>query len=263
MTKAEMRKMTKLEHMVVKADEHKRVEMRKKIEVMQAKIKTMQAQVEEMQAKIKVMTAKGQVMVDDYNYFVGHTMQEHKEDLQALRDKQAAEAAELDVLSAAKTANMDRAAVKDVIAPETHENGLKDDVKAVRDTNPVTDAKTQITAQKEANAGISAPEPKQTVTTAASDPKPEPSKNGQNNAEKTGRDTQTHDDPKKQITAKKQPENGNNEPDGNDTDDRTVSAQDWAWMARQFGITPEPDEVKEESSKEECTVNNPFFGNYA
>lgn len=251
MTKTELRKMTKLEHMVVKADEHKRVEMRKKIEVMQAKIKTMQAQVEEMQIKIKVMAAKGQVMVDDYNYFVGHTMQEHKEDLQALRDKQAAEAAELDVLTAAK-----------VIATETHENGLKDDDKAVRDTNHVTDAKTQITTKKEANAGISTPEPKQT----ASDPKPEPVKNGQNNAEKTGRDIQNHDDPKTQITAPKQPENGNNEPDGNDADDSTVSAQDWAWMAKQFGITPEPDEnpdPKEESSKEESTVNNPFFGNYA
>lgn len=249
MTKTELRKMNKLTYMVTKADEHKRVEMRKKIEIMQAKIKTMQAQVEEMQAKIKVMAAKGKVMVDDYNYFICHTMQEHKEDLTALKNKQAAEAAELDVLTAAK-----------VIAPETPENAPKDDVKAVRDTNPVTDAKTQITTKKEANAGISTPEPK-TATAVASDPKPEPVKNGQNNAEKTGRNTQPHDDPKKQITAKKQPENGNNEPDGNDADDSTVNAQDWAWMAKQFGITPEPE--KEESSKEETTVNNPFFGNYA
>ena len=81
MTKAELRKMEKLEHMVGngKADEHKRNLLRKKIELQKAKIKTLQAKIDEMQAKVAAEKAKGMTMVDEYNYFVGREREQQPE----------------------------------------------------------------------------------------------------------------------------------------------------------------------------------------
>lgn len=117
MTKTELRKMTKLTYQVEHSDLSKVNVLSAEVCAKEQKIKIMNEQLEELERKIRLEENK---LIDKRNalrYFVDVTMNEHKEDLAALRAKADEEARheEADMQAAAAQMNAARETVKDTI----------------------------------------------------------------------------------------------------------------------------------------------------
>lgn len=98
MTKAELRKITRLTYLTETGDKAKEKVMATKIATMATKIKTIDAkiqslkiQMEDLKAKKQATIAKATDAINERKFFIGHTMEEHKEDLAELLCKQDAE----------------------------------------------------------------------------------------------------------------------------------------------------------------------------
>lgn len=117
MTKTELRKMTKLTYQVEHSDLSKVNVLSAEVHAKEQKIKIMNEQLEELERKIRLEENK---LIDKRNalhYFYNVTMNEHKEDLAALRAKADEEARheEADMQAAAAQMNAARETVKDTI----------------------------------------------------------------------------------------------------------------------------------------------------
>ena len=124
MTKTELRKMTKLTYQVEHSDPNKVEVLKAELISKEQKIKTMKASIEEALKKVALEEKKLADKRDALRHFVEVTMNEHKEDLAALRAKADEEARheEADMQAAAA-----RETVKDTIesndapvAPASH-----------------------------------------------------------------------------------------------------------------------------------------------
>ena len=124
MTKTELRKMTKLTYQVEHSDPNKVEVLKAELISKEQKIKTMKAAIEEALKKVALEEKKLAEKRDALRHFVEVTMNEHKEDLAALRAKADEEARheEADMQAAAA-----RETVKDTIesndapvAPASH-----------------------------------------------------------------------------------------------------------------------------------------------
>lgn len=124
MTKTELRKMTKLTYQVEHSDPNKVEVLKAELISKEQKIKTMKASIEEALKKVALEEKKLAEKRDALRHFVEVTMNEHKEDLAALRAKADEEARheEADMQAAAA-----RETVKDTIesndapvAPASH-----------------------------------------------------------------------------------------------------------------------------------------------
>ena len=120
MTKTELRKMTKLTYQVEHSDPNKVEVLKAELISKEQKIKTMKASIEEALKKVALEEKKLADKRDALRYFVDVTMNEHKEDLAALRGKADEEARqeEADMQAAAAQMNAARETVKDTIEGE-------------------------------------------------------------------------------------------------------------------------------------------------
>lgn len=98
MTKAELRKITRLTYLTETGDKAKEKVMAAKIATMATKIKTIDAkiqllkiQMEDLKAKKQATIAKATDAINERKFFIEHTMEEHKEDLEQLLASQTAE----------------------------------------------------------------------------------------------------------------------------------------------------------------------------
>lgn len=98
MTKAELRKINRLTYLVESGDKAKEKVMATKIATMATKIKTIDAkiqslktQIQDLEQKKAATIAKATDAINERKFFIGHTMEEHKEDLAELLCKQDAE----------------------------------------------------------------------------------------------------------------------------------------------------------------------------
>lgn len=178
MTKAELRKITRLTYLTETGDKAKEKVMAAKIATMATKIKTIDAkiqslkiQMEDLKAKKQATIAKATDAINERKFFIEHTMEEHKEDLEQLLAKQTAE----------------------------NNNMTAKEVAAEIDTEPqkVVDAFTREAAE-EATAPPTDPEPPKTAKISPVSSSGKESSNGL---------------PKTQNTTPKQPKN-----EGSDTD---------------------------------------------
>lgn len=117
MTKTELRKMTKLTYQVEHSDPNKVEVLKAELISKEQKIKTMKASIEEALKKVALEEKKLADKRDALRHFVEVTMNEHKEDLAALRAKADEEARheEADMQAAAAQMNAARETVKDTI----------------------------------------------------------------------------------------------------------------------------------------------------
>ena len=117
MTKTELRKMTKLTYQVEHSDPNKVEVLKAELISKEQKIKTMKASIEEALKKVALEEKKLAEKRDALRHFVEVTMNEHKEDLAALRAKADEEARheEADMQAAAAQMNAARETVKDTI----------------------------------------------------------------------------------------------------------------------------------------------------
>ena len=129
MTKTELKKMTKLTYQVEHSDPNKVEVLKAELISKEQKIKTMKASIEEALKKVALEEKKLADKRDALRHFVEVTMNEHKEDLAALRAKADEEARheEADMQAAAAQMNAARETVKDTIesndapvAPASH-----------------------------------------------------------------------------------------------------------------------------------------------
>lgn len=120
MTKTELRKMTKLTYQVEHSDPNKVEVLKAELISKEQKIKTMKESIEEALKKVVLEEKKLADKRDALRYFVDVTMNEHKEDLAALRAKADEEARheEADMQAAAAQMNAARETVKDTIEGE-------------------------------------------------------------------------------------------------------------------------------------------------
>lgn len=120
MTKTELRKMTKLTYQVEHSDPNKVEVLKAELVARKQKIATMKASIEEALKKVALEEKKLAEKCDALRYFVEVTMNEHKEDLAALRAKADEEARheEADMQAAAAQMNAARETVKDALAGE-------------------------------------------------------------------------------------------------------------------------------------------------
>lgn len=117
MTKTELRKMTKLTYQVEHSDPNKVEVLKAELVARKQKIATMKASIEEALKKVALEEKKLAEKCDALRYFYDVTMNEHKEDLAALRAKADEEARheEADMQAAAAQMNAARETVKDTI----------------------------------------------------------------------------------------------------------------------------------------------------
>lgn len=117
MTKTELRKMTKLTYQVEHSDPNKVEVLKAELISKEQKIKTMKVSIEEALKKVALEEKKLAEKRDALRHFVEVTMNEHKEDLAALRAKADEEARheEADMQAAAAQMNAARETVKDTI----------------------------------------------------------------------------------------------------------------------------------------------------
>ena len=92
MTKTELRKMTKLTYQVEHSDPNKVEVLKAELISKEQKIKTMKVSIEEALKKVALEEKKLAEKRDALRHFVEVTMNEHKEDLAALRAKADEEA---------------------------------------------------------------------------------------------------------------------------------------------------------------------------
>lgn len=120
MTKTELRKMAKLAYQVEHGDPNKVEVLKAELISKEQKIKTMKASIEEALKKVALEEKKLADKGDALRYFVDVTMNEHKEDLAALRAKADEEARheEADMQAAAAQMNAARKTVKDALEGE-------------------------------------------------------------------------------------------------------------------------------------------------
>lgn len=182
MTKAELRKITRLTYLVETGDKAKEQVMATKIATMATKIKTIDAkiqllkiQMEDLKAKKQATIAKANEAINEHKFYTEHTMIEHKEDLEQLLAKQTAE----------------------------NDNMTAKEVAAEIDAEPqeVVDAFTQEAAE-EATAMFSAPQTD-----------PEPPKNAKISPVSSSGKESSGEPPKTQNTTPKSTKN-----EGSDTD---------------------------------------------
>lgn len=117
MTKTELRKMAKLTYQVEHSDPNKVEVLKAELISKEQKIKTMKTSIEEALKKVALEEKKLADKRDALRYFCEVTMNEHKEDLAALRAKADEEARheEADMQAAAAQMNAARETVKDTI----------------------------------------------------------------------------------------------------------------------------------------------------
>lgn len=120
MTKTELRKMTKLAYQVEHSDPNKVEVLKAELVAKKQKIATMKASIEEALKKVALEEKKLAEKCDALRYFYDVTMNEHKEDLAALRAKADEEARheEADMQAAAAQMNAERETVKDALEGE-------------------------------------------------------------------------------------------------------------------------------------------------
>lgn len=117
MTKTELRKMAKLTYQVEHSDPNKVEVLKAELVARKQKIATMKASIEEALKKVALEEKKLTEKRDALRFFCEVTMNEHKEDLAALRAKADEEARheEADMQAAAAQMNAARETVKDTI----------------------------------------------------------------------------------------------------------------------------------------------------
>lgn len=120
MTKTELRKMTKLAYQVEHSDPNKVEVLKAELVARKQKIATMKASIEEALKKVALEEKKLAEKCDALRYFYDVTMNEHKEDLAALKAKADEEARheEADMQAAAAQMNAERETVKDALEGE-------------------------------------------------------------------------------------------------------------------------------------------------
>lgn len=148
MTKTELRKMTKLTYQVEHSDPNKVEVLKAELISKEQKIKTMKASIEEALKKVALEEKKLADKRDALRHFVEVTMNEHKEDLAALRAKADEEARheEADMQAAAQM-NAARETVKDTIesndapvAPASHAESEPNMIPRAEQETPSEDA---------------------------------------------------------------------------------------------------------------------------
>ena len=149
MTKTELRKMTKLTYQVEHSDPNKVEVLKAELISKEQKIKTMKASIEEALKKVALEEKKLADKRDALRHFVEVTMNEHKEDLAALRAKADEEARheEADMQAAAAQMNAARETVKDTIesndapvAPASHAESEPNMITRAKQETPSEDA---------------------------------------------------------------------------------------------------------------------------
>ena len=144
MTKTELRKITKLTYQVEHSDPNKVEVLKAELISKEQKIKTMKASIEEALKKVALEEKKLAEKRDALRHFVEVTMNEHKEDLAALRAKADEEARheEADMQAAAA-----RETVKDTIesndapvAPASHAESEPNMITRAKQETPSEDA---------------------------------------------------------------------------------------------------------------------------
>lgn len=128
MTKAELRKITRLTYLVESGDKAKEKVMRAQIATMATKIKTIDAkiqslkiQMEDLKAKKQATIAKATDAINERKFFIEHTMIEHKEDLEQLLAKQTAENNNMSVREVAAEIDTEPKKVVDAFTREAAE----------------------------------------------------------------------------------------------------------------------------------------------
>ena len=149
MTKTELRKMTKLTYQVEHSDPNKVEVLKAELISKEQKIKTMKVSIEEALKKVALEEKKLAEKRDALRHFVEVTMNEHKEDLAALRAKADEEARheEADMQAAAAQMNAARETVKDTIesndapvAPASHAESEPNMITRAEQETPSEDA---------------------------------------------------------------------------------------------------------------------------
>lgn len=128
MTKAELRKITRLTYLTETGDKAKEKVMATKIATMATKIKTIDAkiqslktQIQDLEQKKAATIAKATDAINERKFFIEHTMEEHKEDLEQLLAKQTAENNNMSVREVAAEIDTEPKKVVDAFTREAAE----------------------------------------------------------------------------------------------------------------------------------------------
>lgn len=128
MTKAELRKIVRLTYLTKTGDKAKEkvmctqiATMATKIKTIDAKIQSLKIQMEDLKAKKQATIAKATDAINERKFFIEHTMEEHKEDLEQLLAQQTAENNNMSVREVAAEIDTEPKKVVDAFTREAAE----------------------------------------------------------------------------------------------------------------------------------------------